>query len=139
MQPSYELFDHTADIGIRVKAETREGLVEPAARAVYSVIGDLVAGGGTSSVAFDLEDETPAVLLRDLLAELLALFDQDLVMATGFETIAFGAGKLSVTATMATVDMQESVFHREVKAITYHQLALDEAPDGYQATLILDI
>lgn len=122
-----------------MQAATREGLIAPAVQALYSVIGGLVACGDTSPVSFNLEDESPALLLRDLLAELLSLFDQDHVMATNVETTAFGAGKLSVTASMAAVDMEKSEFHREVKAITYHALTIEEIPGGFQATLILDI
>ena len=34
----FETFDHTADLGLRIRAETLEGLFEEAARALFSLI-----------------------------------------------------------------------------------------------------
>ena len=56
MEPSYELFDHTADIGIRAVAPTMAGLVAPAGQGLYAVIGELIpaATGEVKPVAWDL-------------------------------------------------------------------------------------
>ena len=48
MEPSFELFDHTADIGIRARAATLPELATVAGQGLYAVIGDLVPVRGDS-------------------------------------------------------------------------------------------
>ena len=64
MEPSYELFDHTADMGIRVRAATLPELLAPAGEGLYAVIGNLVAGEEAEPAAFDIAGKESAELLR---------------------------------------------------------------------------
>ena len=135
----YELFDHTADMGIRIFAPTMGGLVEPASQGLYAVIGELASRGGAEPVSFDLTGNDPAVLLRDYLGELLLLLEVDGRIVTRAQVTTFANGRLAVEAQAAPVDDEESIYAREVKAITYHELEIREIPGGYQATVIVDI
>lgn len=139
MDAGYEIFDHTADAGIRVLAPSREGLLAPAARGLYAVIGDLVATDAAAVTAFDFTGRDAADLFRDFLGELLVVFENDRRLATAIDVEAFDDYKLRASATLADIDMERSVFHREVKAITYHELAVRQVPDGWEAIVIVDI
>lgn len=139
MEPSFELFDHTADIGIRARAGTLPDLVEVAGDGLYAVIGELVPGGQVQRVSLELKDAEPAVLLRDYLDELLVLFDRDHRLATGVEVATFDPERLSATLETQVVDRDRSIYHHEVKAITYHELEIREIPGGFEATFIVDI
>jgi len=139
MQPSYEFFDHTADMGIRVRAATMEELLMPAAEGLYAAIGELVAGGYGAPLHLDFQGDDPSVLLRDFLTELLILFERDQRRLVAVENAAFTESRLTVTAKSAPIDQERSAFHREVKAITYHELSIREGPGGYEATFIVDI
>ena len=140
MQPSFELFDHTADIGVRVRAGSLAELAAPAAEALYTVIGELVAApGAPGSRVIDLSGDDPAVLLRDLLAELLFAFEQDRQIAVEIEVVEFTGDRLRATVQMAGLDGRRSVYHREVKAITYHQLGIVAIEGGYEAVYIVDV
>ncbi|HKQ49837.1 MAG TPA: archease [Phycisphaerae bacterium] len=138
MQAGFELFDHTADVGIRVFAPDMNGLIEPAARGLYAVIGELAAKDSPQPFSLDLSGDDSALLLRDYLTELLILFerDQSFVESSGS---AFNAGGLSVRGRKFAVDEAKSVYYREVKAITYHELAIRPVTGGYEATIIVDI
>ena len=138
MQPGFELFDHTADVGIRVFSPDLNGLVEPAARGLYAVIGNLAPTGLPQPFSFNLVGDDPALLLRDYLTELLVLFERDqclLEQTTG----EFTTGSLLVRGQRDRVDSERSVYYREVKAITYHELAIRPIAGGYEATIIVDI
>lgn len=138
MKAGFELFDHTADVGIRVFAPYMNGLLEPAARGLYAVIGELAPTGEPQPFSLDLAGDDPALLLRDYLTELLVLFERDqcfLEQARG----EFTTGRLSVRGRRYRVDGERSVYYREVKAITYHELAIRPVTGGYEATLIVDI
>ena len=140
VQTMFELFDHTADIGVRVRAGSLAELVTPAAEGLYTVIGELVTGpGAPESRAFDLSGDDPAVLLRDLLAELLFAFEHDRQFAVEIEVAEFTGDRLRATVQMAGWDERRSVYHHEVKAITYHQLGIRAIEDGYEAVYIVDV
>lgn len=139
MEPSYELFDHTADMGIRVRAATLPELLAPAGEGLYAVIGNLVAGEEAEPAAFDIAGKESAELLRDYLAEVLTLFDRDARIVTSVDVAAFTESQLAVTLQTAIIDQRRSNLHREVKAITYHGLDVRVIPGGYEATLIVDI
>lgn len=139
MNPSYELFDHTADMGIRARADTLAGLIPPAAEGFYAAIGSLTPAGDRKSLSFDISGNDPAVILRDFLTELLILFERDRRFAPEIDVSTFTASGLEATAHTQLVDFERSEFHHEVKAVTYHELAIRAIEGGYEATLIVDI
>ena len=139
MDAHFELFDHTADIGVRSRAPTLPGLVAPATDGLYAVIGDVLTTGSGDARTFEFADDEPALLLRDYLAELLHLFDTRKQRVTDLDVREFSADRLVVTARACPIDERRSRLHREIKAVTYHELALRPAADGYEATYIVDI
>ncbi len=139
VQSGYELFDHTADMGIRVRATTPVELLLPAAEGLYAAIGELVPMADASAHQFDLKADDWATLLRDFLNELLILFERDRRMLVGIDSAEFSESCLTVAARLSPVDGERSVYLREVKAITYHELSIRPIDGGYEATLIVDI
>lgn len=135
----YELFDHTADLGIRGFGRTSEEIVEAMTAGFYAAVGDLALreGGETCRVTVTGEDE--AVLLRDYLALLLLRLERHLQVLKIDRVVRFGGGELSVEGTWRGVDEERSEFLREVKAITYHELSLVRTEQGYEARVIVDI
>lgn len=139
VQPFHELFDHTADMGIRVRAATPAELLQPAAEGLYAAIGELVAMKDSQAVRFDLRAADTATLLRDFLNELLILFERDGRILAAIDSVDFSETRLTVAARSSPVDAERSVYHREVKAITYHELSIQPIEGGYEATMIVDI
>ncbi len=127
-------------MGIRVRAEHREGLLAPAAEGLYAAFGEL-APAETASTPFTFKEQgrDDAVLLRDFLTELLILFEREKKMLVTIESALFRDGNLQVAGKAADVDLERSAYCREVKAITYHDLSIREVEGGYEATLIVDI
>ena len=140
MRPSFEIFDHTADAGIRIVAPTLPGLLKPAGDGLYAVIGEVVpANDAPQLVPFDLTGSEPSLLLRDYLHELLILFERDGRMVTAVEQATFDPGRLTAMVQATPADRDRSAYHREVKAITYHELEIRSVPGGYEAIVIVDI
>jgi len=72
----HEIFDHTADLGLRVQAETYEALCSEAAQGLAEVIaGNIATIQPTVSETLFVVGTDSAWLLVDLLAELLAAFE----------------------------------------------------------------
>ncbi len=139
MKPSFDTFDHTADVGLHIRAPTPDQLLGPAADALYFVIGELYTTGPTQTMNFDLEATERSLLLRDYMGELLVLFEQERKIVTSTDRVRFDDNRLVATVQVASVDDQRSTYHHEVKAITYHALEIDEVEGGHEATVILDI
>jgi SHS2 domain-containing protein len=135
----YETFDHTADLGLRVRAADLDTLFAEAAEALFSV---LLEGPGqvaeSRAVEFDVAGDDPELLLFDWLQELLYRFDAEHLVFRRFEVRVRPDG-LHATAFGEPVDRDRHELGHEVKAITYHGLRVERTPDGWLAEVIVDI
>ena len=133
----YETFDHTADIGVRVRAGSLPDLFADAAAGLFSLITDQQPPDGLAdSRSFSISGSEPSYLLFDWLAELLFLFDTAHLALYDFD-VTFSEHGLDATASVWPLDPTD--VKREVKAITYHRLAVEEREDGWMAEYIVDI
>ena len=141
----FELVPHTADLGICVTSPTRAGLIKIATQGLYAVIGNLKAEDGSRfRRTLELTDGDALSYLRDYLAELLFLFYSKREIATMVRIKEFSDEQFLGEIEVARLDEQCSVFEREVKAITYHELAITEKKSDtgetfYEAMIIVDI
>lgn len=135
----YEFFEHTADVGIRVRSDTLAGLVEEGGRAVFAL---LVANPETIRPAESWHARVggtePEDLLFDCLAQWLSLFTVDRLLLARFEARLDATGA-RLTAWGEPYDPARHELDHDVKAITYHQLRVEHDPDGWQAQLIVDV
>jgi SHS2 domain-containing protein len=135
----YELFDHTADVGLRVTAPDLPRLFCEAAEGLFSVIVEEIPRGVSSRrLDFRLEAERAEFLLVDWLSELLYVFDTRRLLLDAFEVDLRGNG-LTAAALARPLDENRDRLLREVKAVTYHGLRLEPTASGWLAEVILDI
>ena len=135
----FETFEHTADLGLHITADTAEQLFEQAGRGLLSIIVenlDDVEGGESRSI--HLDGELEAYLLFDWLNELLYLFDSQQFVASQFRVRLTEQG-LDATVTGGPLNPQRHRLDHEVKAITYHDLSLEQVKTGWEARVIVDI
>ena len=140
MTPStHQIFDHTADLGLRVRAESFEHLCEEAVAGLTEVIvGDAAAVRPAVAETISVTGDDPVWLLFDLLSEILAAFE--------LRRTLVAECRVSRTATGLRADCRGEPFDparhqlaHEVKAITQHELDVHQHAAGWAATLILDI
>jgi SHS2 domain-containing protein len=135
----FEVFDHTADIGLRIQAADANSLFAEAGRALLSVIvSNPEAIERRDLVKLHVAGRNLEYLLVDWLDELLFLFESKRFLASDFETIIDDAG-LSAVVRGETYDPARHVLAHEVKAVTYHGLTVEQSPHGWRAEVILDI
>ena len=135
----HELFEHTADLGLRVRAADLDTLFAEAAAGLFSaVVEDPAAIRPETAVAVELTGTDREYLLFDWLKELLYRFDSDHLVFGRFEVRVRDDG-LSGTAWGEPLDPARHVLLHEVKAITYHELKVEPTPDGWLAEVIVDI
>jgi SHS2 domain-containing protein len=135
----YEVFDHTADIGLRVVAPDLAGVLADAGRGLFSIIaGDLEQIRETEARTFAVRATDRTYLLFDWLTELLHAFDSGRWLLRRFEVRVDENGAAG-TAWGERIDAARHRLQHEVKAVTYHELAIRETARGLEATVILDI
>ncbi|MHC4416609.1 MAG: archease [Planctomycetota bacterium] len=135
----YELFEHTADVGLRVTAADLDQLFVEAARGLFSmIVEDAEQVQTTCRVPIVIEGDEPTYLLLDWLTELLATFDTRHLLLAEFDVEVTDRG-IEATAAGEPVDPQRHRLLHEIKAITYHGLSVERTNRGWQAEVIVDI
>ncbi len=135
----YETFEHTADLGLRIRAADRNTLFEEAARALFAVIvEDLDSVRPVQSVNIALPADADDYLLFDWLNQLLFHFDSEHVLFARFK-VTVGEHGLTGQAWGEPLDRARHRLEHEVKAITYHGLKVEKNEDGWLAEMIVDI
>lgn len=135
----YEVFDHTADLGLRIKAASLELLFADAAEALFSlIVGSTSAIEPRETVHLQVSGAELDYLLFDWLNELLFTFESRHLLLKDFQ-VKIADGQLVAQATGEPFDRQRHPMEHEVKAITYHGLLVEQRPDGWFAEVILDI
>jgi SHS2 domain-containing protein len=135
----YELFEHTADLGLRVRAPDLNALFADAAQALFSaIVEDLDTVRPEQRVDVELTGNDREYLLFDWLKELLYRFDAEHLLFTRFEVRVTNVG-LNGTAWGEPLDRARHELAHEVKAITYHGLKAEQTADGWLAEVIVDI
>ncbi|GBD36920.1 Protein archease [bacterium HR36] len=161
----FEVFAHTADLGLRIRAGDLPTLFAEAGKALFSVlVENLEAIACRETHPLTLENDNLEYLFFDWLDQLLYLFDaQKLVLADFQVTITGGemanhvqggrpaegssdAGKanapcwrLEAICRGEKLDRQRHILDHEVKAITYHGLKVEKAEGGWLAEVVVDI
>jgi SHS2 domain-containing protein len=134
-----EVFEHTADIGLRIRAATLDELFADAARGLFQLIVENLDEVQFRQVEhIELEGKDREYLLFDWLNELLFRFDSQHMVFTKFE-VEVGPAGLRALVRGEPLDAMKHRLDHEVKAITYHGLKLEQVENGWLAEVILDI
>ena len=135
----HEVFEHTADLGLRVEAASLSALLAEAAEGFFEIIaGDLAQIRPQVSRSFAIAGVDPTYLLLDWLGELHAAFEIERLLFREFDVAVHDRG-LTATARGERYDPAVHTLAHEIKAITQHELDVREVAGGWQATLIVDI
>ena len=141
----YEVFEHTADLGLRARAETLEELFAESARALFSVIvANLDEVAPVIQLNFTIAGAQLDFLLFDWLSELVYTYEMQRVVLSDFSVKLIPDG-LTAVARGEAVDEARHQLDHEVKAITYHGLKIarvesgDGQQTGWMAEVIVDI
>ncbi len=138
MQP-FRVLEHTADVGFEAFGRTRQEVFANAGRALLNLIVDLNSIEPRDEVAIQVEAPDPPSLLVNWLSEILYLFDTEGWLFCDFEVRSLRDHSLSAIARGEKFDRARHQAKVLVKAITYHQLLLEQTPEGWRAQVYVDI
>ncbi len=135
MESDFEEIDHTADWAIRVRGRSYADLLVHAAQAVIQLTGARMAAGPihwrhASLSANDGES-------------LLVLWLEDLLHS--MESRKVGCDQISVEVTPEwhlegrVREVPLLAIERPIKAVTFHELAIQQKPGGFETTIVFDV
>jgi SHS2 domain-containing protein len=138
---SVEFFDHTADVGLRIQAESLSDLFQTAAEALFDYIVVNRAEIRSALVeTVELQAESPADLLVDWLNELIFRCETTHRVYSRYSVEIDEDGR-SLKAEIAgePIDRDRHILDHEVKAVTRHAQTLTHENSVWTAECILDI
>lgn len=133
--PVYEELDHTADWALRVRGRNLADLLRNAAQGMLQLSGVVPAEGPRSRRELQLQSLDRESLLVDFLQELLLGLEMRQVTCSEIEI--HSATDTGLRATLSEVPLRG--LSKPIKAVTYHDLDIEESPEGLVATLVFDV
>jgi protein archease len=136
-KPSYRELEHTGDLAIEVTAPSREALVAQALVALAQLMVEEEGIQAREQRTLAVTEESDADAIREILAAALNLF-----LIDGF---IWRAAAVTLTDRTFTASLEGETFDRarhqllgEIKAVTYHRLAVEETLSGWRAVVVFD-
>lgn len=132
----FEIINHTADIGIKVRGKTLEELFLNSAKGLYSIM----------EIEFKEEKGKKIIEMKDNELEgLLIKFLNELIYYIESKRVAGIINNISIKENLEfqmSFEMKMysiSNLRKEVKAATYHNLKIEKKDEIYETTIIFDL
>lgn len=139
---NYELIEHTADIGIRVRGEDLKELFSNAALAMFDIMAErkspLTGPQPTiRRISLKQKAENLEELFVNWLNELLSLsaIKEKIFCDFKFKQL----DERNLEAEVGGCEIKDYKVNTEIKAATYHQLKIEKAANDWQAEVIFDV
>ena len=139
---NYEIIEHTADIGIRLKAADLKQLFRNAALAMFDIIAEKRPKTKdqrpkTQKISIKQRADNLEELFVNWLNELLSLAAIKELIFSDFQIKKLQENNLEVVAIGEGIKNYR--VNTEIKAATYHQLKLEKINSYWQAEVIFDV
>jgi SHS2 domain-containing protein len=137
---NFQYIDHPSDIGLEVEGATLEELFRNAAGAMLSVItGEKGVSGKGDRIRkrIHLRETCTEELLNTFLSEILWLLTQEHFFPLRIKIPEIGETELD--AVLSGVLILNGEIEQEIKAVTYHQLAIREKDGKLSTRIIFDV
>jgi SHS2 domain-containing protein len=137
-QAGYRVLPHPADIGLEFWGPTRDAALQQAALGLAHLVGSREAEP-SERVSFDLIGEDDVERLFDFLSQLVYYMDAERLALTRFAFRPQPGGAIAVEAEGARFEPTSDERAYDVKAVTYHQMALGQEGGAWHGRVYFDI
>ena len=130
----YEELPHTADWCLRVWAGSLPALFAEAARGMNALSGVRLAEGSRARRTFETAAPDPESLLVAFLSELVYAAEQ--------EKLGFDMFMIDIEGQTLKVEMEGAPLlslNKAIKAVTYHNLQIQQTARGYEIEIVFDV
>ncbi len=139
MSPPFEIIEHPADVGFIAYGATREELFANAAQAMMTLACDPQHITERASRAVEATGADLESLLYGWLAEILAIADGEQLFFCRAEVHALEPNAVRGAVFGEKFDKQRHAAGTYIKAVTYHQLKVEQTATGWRAQVYLDV
>lgn len=139
MKEGYRILEHPSDMGIEALGSSMKEVFEYAALGLVSIIVDPATIDPVEQRYVKLKGSDPENLLVKWLSEVLYLYDGQEFLVSDVTIERLTSCEPEAVATGETADECKHSFKTDVKAITYHQLKVEEREDGCVVRVFIDI
>ncbi len=131
----------TADAAYHAYGDSLSELLENAALGLFATMADIKQIKPLTRRQVSVKGDDREELLYNWLAELVYLKDLHAELYSRTEVTIAASRPLELTATLHGCPITELTGHTscDVKAVTYHRLAIEESDEGLTATIVLDL
>ena len=137
----YEMVDHTGDVAMRLQAPSFGELVAEGVRAIASLLFSGAPDPSSPRVRF--EERVSGIDREDLLvqalSEALHWMDEGDRFPLEVRARELGPTELELSLEGTPADGDRCRRSEEVKAVTYHDLAVRETEEGLTTVVVLDV
>ena len=139
MQEGYRILEHPADVGVEAFGHSLGEAFEYAALGLTSIIVEPASIDPSEQRFVSLKGTDPENLLVRWLSEIIYLYDGEDFLLSDVNIVRLVDGELEAKLSGEKVIEGKHQLKIDVKAITYHQLKVDESPEGVLVRVFLDI
>lgn len=139
MPLEYEIIDHTADLGVIVKANSLKNLFVNAANAMIDLLVKGDARGKKEVREIVIEGMDYPDLMVRWLGEILYLFYGENLISKSIEIKSLSRNRISSYIEFVWFDPQNFEILTEIKAVTYHKITVEKTGKSWKAMVIFDV
>ena len=135
---SFELRAHTADVAVAAEGETLDETFGAVADGLAAAMCEAIPAGG-ERFEFTVEAESREALLYEYLAD--CIYQRDVRGVLPVESrvmIRHDGGEWRCEASARGVPLS-AIEAREIKAVTYSEMCIEEREDGWRAYVVFDV
>jgi len=137
----YSIVNHTADLGVWIKASTLEQLFEDAGKILMEIsLGEsFIFEENYEIKEFEIEGSDLVDLMVRWLGELLYILDGERFIFCRTKDIQITDGKFHAWAYFVPFKEELHNIETYIKAVTYHQAKVEKKDAWWEAFLIFDV
>ena len=139
MASQFELLEHTSDIGVLARGDSRKEALIAASQGLVSILVDPANFKPLEERFFKATGSDEAAQIVNWMNEILFFFDTEGMVFVEFEIESWSADEIVGRAKGERLDIDRHEFRTAVKAATYHQFENHQTPQGWEIRVFLDV
>ena len=139
MSKKYEFIEHTADLGLKAYGASVEELFVNAAEGLFDALVSPKSVEEREERVIEVEAEALDELMVSWLAELLYVYDTEKFVFKRFDVKRLKGNQVEAIARGEVLDPARHEIKTGIKAVTYHQLYVEESEGSWETQVIFDI
>ncbi len=137
--PEFTILDNTADLGVSITGSSLIDLFENAGRTLLHLMFRIRLVKKADLIRISISGNDLADLMNKWLSEILYLYAGENLVVTGINIDSLSPSSLKATLKTSPFNPKFHEIIRDIKAVTYHQIAVTDENGIWTARVIFDL